>query len=136
MDSFYGVGLGFPFRRDPTGGRPVLSREETLVRESMHEILTTQMGERPFLTRQGVPYGTRYRQILFSDADAAKDILLYDTRRALDLWEPRILVRSVDAHLQKSSHGGMILFGTTEFVFRSTNRPDNFVLPYRLTPAT
>jgi len=136
LPSFYGTGLAFPMRLDPTGARPLIAKDEALILASMDQIANTDITERPFLTRNGVPYGTRCRRLVFDSAEVAIDIIRYELKRAFDTWEPRIITDSVDADEVPDSHGGSLIVAVTSFRYRATNRPDNFVTPYRLQRAT
>lgn len=133
LSSIYGRGLSYPFRLDPTGSRPAISSEGTLVKEAMAQILKTRQGERPFLTRGGVPYGTKITDALFEDGDAAEDIVKYEVRRALEVWEARIVVTGVTTRQIPTYSGGIEIEATITFRYRATNRDDNFVIPFRTT---
>jgi phage baseplate assembly protein W len=135
LPSFYGKGLAFPFRLDPTNARPVISQDEQLILDSMNQIINTDIDERPFLTKNGVPFGTRCRRILFDDSQIAISIIQYEVKRALDVWEPRIVVDSVQGDEVVQSDGGALIVALTSFRFRATNRSDNFVTPFRLVRA-
>jgi phage baseplate assembly protein W len=131
-----GRGFSFPFRLDATLTKPSFSEDEELVRESIDAIINTSVGERPFRVRDGVPYGTRFQELLFNNVKAASDIAKYDVFRALTAWEPRIIVLAVttdtDFVFPDTNLKGMLL--DVSFRFRATNRIDNFVRPYRTTP--
>lgn len=133
--SFFGRGLSYPMRLDVTGTRPVITQDDELVLESMEQILQTGIGERPFLVKNGVPYGTRIKGAVFSDEATAISIVTFECKRALDLWEPRIIVRNVDAVAQPQADGGSAIIGDIAFTFRSTTRDDNFVIPFRISRA-
>lgn len=128
--SILGVGLAFPMQLDAAGARPLVVREEDIIRASMSNILNTDITERPWLSKSGIPFGTRIRRSLFEDVNVATDIIRYETKRALDAWEPRIVVLSVD-----TSHdvGASRIICNVSFRYRATSRDDNFVTPYRLT---
>jgi phage baseplate assembly protein W len=132
---FLGRGPSFPFRLDPTGTKPSLSSDEDLVFESIEAILNTSIGERPHRIKNGIPYGTSFRSLLFNNVDGAIDLARYEAKRSLDTWEPRIIVTSVDA--SKMRHPESSLFGIViniVFRYRATNRSDNYVSFYRTKP--
>lgn len=132
---FLGRGPAFPFRLNASGTAPAFSSNEALVKEAMDALLSTRIGERPHLVRDGVPYGTSLEGVLFSNPAVAAELAIYEVRRALDTWEPRILVLTVDAftqHVPVFNANGLVV--TIDFRYRATNRDDNFVRPFRLTP--
>jgi phage baseplate assembly protein W len=134
--SFLGRGFAFPFRLDDTQMKPAFTSDEERVKESISAIINTGVHERPFLVRNGVPYGTRFRGLLFSNAQAAADVAKYDAKVVLGAWEPRIAVLEVTADINyifaEGTIRGMLL--NILYRYRSTNRIDNYVRPYRTTP--
>lgn len=126
---FLGIGLAYPMQLDPTGSRPLIAVNNALVKASINQILNTDITERPFLSKNGVPFGTRIKRILFQDEDTALAIIQYEVQRALTLWEPRIVVQTVTGFAQQQSDGGALLAVNIAFYYRSTNRPDNMVIP-------
>lgn len=134
--TFLGRGFSFPLRLNTSGTAPAFSRDEQLVRESIQSILSTKIGERPHKVRDGVPYGTRLYGMLFENADVAGDLAIYDVHRALNTWEPRIVVLDVTATVSRVAQfenaSGLIVNVT--YRYRANNRVDNFVRPFRLQP--
>ena len=126
--SIYGNGISFPFKFE--NGRIKTASGEDLVWMSVDQIINTDISERPFLLKDGVPYGTRVRRALFSPAGAFIDIFRYDVPRALQVWEPRIVLMDVTA-MQSETEPSKIITSVV-FRYRSTNREDNYVKPYRL----
>jgi phage baseplate assembly protein W len=132
---FLGKGPAFPFRLDATQTKPAFSSDEDLIFESIESILNTDIGERPHRVKNGVPYGTRFRSLLFSSVDAAVDVAKFDARNALDTWEPRIIVITVDVFRRRDPVSQ--LFGVLlhiVFRYRTDNRTDNYVTFYRTKP--
>lgn len=130
--AYLGVGLSFPLRLDATKTRPCFTQGEDRVFESIHAIICTRVGERPFRMKDGIPYGTRFQDMLFSDVDAAVDIADFDIRRALLVWEPRIRVS--DISLRKYQDPQNKIFGVIVhilFTYRANNRPDNHITFFR-----
>ena len=134
--SFFGTGLAYPMRLDKTGARPLVISNDDLIKASIAQILNTDITERPFLTSNGIPFGTRIRRALFQPAEVVMDIAIYECRRALGQWEPRIIVDDVTSEEQPQASGGSAILVTVYFRYRSTNRSDNFVTPFRLVRAT
>jgi phage baseplate assembly protein W len=92
MTSVFGRGLSFP-PRVGADGRMVWSEGETSIRESIIVVLKTEPGERVGVADFGAGLG-RY---LFEPNNAATHARMEDSiRRALEEWEPRITVESVE----------------------------------------
>jgi phage baseplate assembly protein W len=88
----FGRGISFP-PRVGADGRIVWSEGEENIRESIRVILTTELRERVRLP----DFGAGLRRFLFEPNTVATYRLLQDRiQRALQLWEPRIAVESVD----------------------------------------
>lgn len=132
MSIVIGRGWAFPLRRDPFNGRPAFSSEDERIKESIHSIIMTDIDERPFLVRNGVPYGTRISRVLFSPLQTVIDVATFDVKNALATWEPRILVRSVKAE-QVTSNGMQGVVLTVRYVYRRDNRNDSYspLLPWK-----
>lgn len=133
--SILGHGLAYPMRLDSTGARPAIASEEERVKQSIDQIVNTHITERPFLTRNGVPFGTRIRECLFSSAEIASDIIQHEVKRALDLWEPRIIVVTVDCSEVPQTSGSSVVMTVIGYRYRATSRSDNFIVPFRLQRA-
>jgi phage baseplate assembly protein W len=135
MASIFGVGLSYPFRFDGNGLVPGVklqtASEEDLVQCSIEQILNTDISERPFLFKDGIPYGTRLKRALFQPSGVFADIFRYDVPKSLAVWEPRIVVMDVSA-IQDEANPSLVV-GSVVFRYRATNRVDNFVRPYRLS---
>lgn len=134
--SFFGKGPSFPLRLDSTSSKIRVSEDEELVRESIDNIINTDPLERPFLRRDGVPFGTNCRRVLFDSAEVALSIIRFEIKRGLDVWEPRIIVDSVDGEEVPHANGGSAILVDISFRYRTTNRNDNFVTPFRLQRST
>lgn len=133
--TFLGRGVSFPLRLDVTGTKPAFSSEADRVFESIEVILNTSIGERPHRIKRGVPFGTRFQSLLFSNVAAAIDIAYFDAKQALDVWEPRIIVTNISIDKVRKPESG--LFGiliTIMFIYRTNNRPDNYVNFFRSQP--
>ena len=126
----FGRGLAYPFRLDPSESRFAVSVDEENVRNSIKQIIGTGVGERPYLLKDGVPYGTRLRETLFSNAAALEAAAPFEVKKALDVWEPRITVLSVNTTTQDTSSGGIAVYVDILFRYRSSNRTDNLVYPF------
>ncbi len=94
---FLGRGWKFPFALDPSTGGVAMSSAEDNIRESMTLILGTRPGE-----RQMVPdFGCRIHDLVYTpNTQANAALIAYHVKTALERWEPRIDVVSVDARPQ------------------------------------
>lgn len=131
--SIFGVGFSYPFQEAVNKNGPQKLSDEDLVRASIASILGTRQGERPFSVKNGVLYGVRMADGVFESVTVARDIIPYEVKRALQLWEPRIRVESVEAVVLPAEP--QTVYATLGYRLRATNRADNFVKPYRLRRA-
>jgi len=134
MGGILGSGLSFPLRVDARGGL-ALSHEDEDVREAITVILGTAPGERPMRPE----FGCGIHDYVFESVDAyLVGRLEQEVRRALDRWEPRIDVVSVDLSVEASSQGGtvneVVVIDVT-YQLRATNDVRNLVYPFYVIPA-
>jgi phage baseplate assembly protein W len=128
--SMYGIGYAYPIQANVSGRGPVLTSEEDLVKRSIRCILMTRIGERPELVRNGIPFGTMLSDGLFQSEETARDMIPYEAKRALDLWEPRIVV---SPHISVSSvetEAGLKVVVRIPFRYRSTGLADTYTQPF------
>ncbi len=134
MGGILGSGLSFPLRVDARGGL-ALSHEDEDVREAMGVILGTAPGERPMRPE----FGCGIHDYVFESVDAyLVGRLEQEVRRALDRWEPRIDVVSVDLSVEPGPGGGMvdeIVVIDVTYRLRATNDVRNLVHPFYVIPA-
>lgn len=129
--SILGTGVAFPVRLDSTGSRMATVSEEDLVESDIFALLSTRKGERPFRIKNGVLYGVNLDQALFAPVEVAIDIISYETKQALQIWEPRIVY--FDTVVTSTRYGSsIVLQAKTTFRYRATNREDNLVVPYKM----
>ena len=89
---FIGAGWAFPLATDATGGIALVVRERE-IEEAIRLILATAPGERPMR----LEFGCRVHDHVFAPINAATaGAIASDVRYALEMWEPRIDVQSVD----------------------------------------
>jgi phage baseplate assembly protein W len=132
--SIYGTGLQYPIQLNSSGSKPKTVSNEELVMLSIEQIIMTDVFERPFLVRNGIPFGTRVSRSLFEPPEVFIDIFRYEVPRALNAWEPRIAVLSADA--VQAVDNQHTVQGVVRFRFRATGQQQNFVRPYQLTKTT
>ena len=127
-EDFIGKGWAFPIRTDATGSIALVAREQELA-ESIRLILGTAKGERPMRPE----FGCGIHDQVFSPMDATTaGRVAYDVRAALDRWEPRIDVVSVDVAYEEGSTGVMLV--DIAYAERETNDRRNLVFPFYVIP--
>lgn len=129
MTDIIGTGVAFPLRVDRRGTL-ALARDEEDVRQAIAIILATAPGERPMRPE----FGCGVHDCVFDVVDAATlGRMETEVRRALERWEPRVDVLSVDFELDASSDGPLSI--TIEYRMRATNDVRNLVYPFYVVPA-
>ncbi len=125
---FVGSGWGFPLRVDPTGGVTLVSGSRE-IEESIRLILATAPGERPMRPE----FGCAVHDYVFAPADVgtAGDIA-YAVRVALERWETRIDLESVDVRFDAVDLG--TLYIDIHYSISGTNDPRNLVFPFYVIP--
>jgi phage baseplate assembly protein W len=124
-----GSGLAFPLQVDRRGGI-ALARDEQDIDQAIQLILGTAPGERPMRPE----FGCGVHDFVFDSIDANTVGRMEDAiRTALERWEPRIEVRSVDFDLTQAGNG--LLTIDINFEVRATNTERNLVYPFYVIPA-
>jgi phage baseplate assembly protein W len=124
-----GSGLAFPLQVDRRGGI-ALARDEQDIDQAIQLILGTAPGERPMRPE----FGCGVHDFVFDSIDATTVGRMEDAiREALDRWEPRIQVQTVDFDLSGSDNG--VLTIDIGFTVRATNTERNLVYPFYVIPA-
>ena len=125
---FIGAGWVFPIGTDATGGIALVGRERE-IEQSIRIILGTSRGERPMRPE----FGCRIHDHVFGPANGATaGQIAYDVREALERWEPRIAVRSVDVGFDQIEAGK--LYVDIGYVIVDSNDPRNLVYPFYMIP--
>lgn len=129
MSDILGSGLAFPLSVDHRGGI-ALARGEEDVEQAIAVILGTAPGERPMRPE----FGCEIHQLVFDTVDAEM-IGRVETaiRVALDRWEPRIEVTSIDFDLSETAEGRLEI--DIGYRVRATSREHNLVYPFYVIPA-
>ena len=129
MSDILGSGLAFPLSVDHRGGI-ALARGEEDVEQAIAVILGTVPGERPMRPE----FGCEIHQLVFDTVDAEMigqmDMAI---RVALDRWEPRIEVMSIDFDLSDTAEGRLQI--EIGYRVRATSREHNLVYPFYVIPA-
>jgi Bacteriophage baseplate protein W len=124
-----GSGLAFPLQVDRRGGI-ALARDETDIEQAIELILATAPGERPMRPE----FGCGVHDFVFHSVDASTVAQMEDAiRDALDHWEPRVIVESVEFNLDAVREG--LLMIDIGYRVRATNTIRNLVYPFYVIPA-
>ena len=134
MGALLGSGLAFPLRVDARGGL-ALSHEDEDVREAIAVILGTAPGERPMRPE----FGCGIHDYVFESVDAyLVGRLEQEVRHALDRWEPRIDVLTVELSVERATEGGVLnelVVIDIAYRLRATSDIRNLVYPFYIIPA-
>jgi hypothetical protein len=128
-EDFVGAGWSFPIRLDATGSVALVDRDREL-EESIRLILGTAPGERPMRPE----FGCGVHEFVFDTVDASTiGKMELAIREALDRWEPRVIVETVEFELDEISEGRLII--DIGYRVRVTNTIRNLVYPFYVIPA-
>jgi phage baseplate assembly protein W len=124
-----GSGLSFPLGVDHRGAI-ALARGEEDVEQAIEIIIGTAPGERPMRPE----FGCDVHDLVFETIDAAMVGRMETAiREALDRWEPRVAVESIDFDLAGAEVGRLEV--TIGYRIRATNDQRNLVYPFYMIPA-
>jgi phage baseplate assembly protein W len=129
MTDILGSGIAFPLQVDRRGGI-ALARDETDVDQAIQLILGTAPGERPMRPE----FGCGVHDFVFDSIDASTIGKMENAiRDALDHWEPRIVVETVEFDLSGVDEGRLMI--DIGYRIRVTNTLRNLVYPFYVIPA-
>ena len=129
MSEILGSGLAFPLQVDRRGGI-ALARDETDIEQAIELILGTAPGERPMRPE----FGCGVHDFVFDSIDATTvGKMELAIRDALDRWEPRVFVETVEFNLDEVADGRLII--DIGYRVRATNTMRNLVYPFYVIPA-
>ena len=129
MTDLLGSGLAFPLGVDRRGTVSLAHGEED-IDQAIGIVLGTAPGERPMRPE----FGCRVHDFVFETIDAATiGRLETEIREALDRWEPRIELLSIDFDLSGVGDGRLLI--DIGYRVRSTNHERNLVHPFYVIPA-
>jgi uncharacterized protein len=129
VSEIIGSGLAFPLQVDRRGGI-ALARDETDIEQAIELILATAPGERPMRPE----FGCGVHDFVFDTIDASTiGKMELAIREALDRWEPRVIVETVEFDLDEVSEGRLII--DIGYRIRVTNTIRNLVYPFYVIPA-
>ncbi len=113
-------------RLAPTG-KAEMVEEHASIRQAVLLLLTTTPGERVMRP----DYGCELHRLLFSsNDDTTAGLAIHYVRRALERWEPRIVVLHLDA--TRSPEDPHRLDITLEYRVRVTGRTERLAYPFSL----
>jgi phage baseplate assembly protein W len=123
-----GRGISFPFRAGPHGGIALVGGEDD-VEEAIRLILSTTPGER----RVRPEFGCDVHEYVFEQLTASTfGHIDREIRRALDRWEPRILVERIEF---TSDDEAATLFIAITYRLRTSNSLRNLIYPFYVIPS-
>ena len=129
MTEIIGSGLAFPLQVDRRGGI-ALARDETDIEQAIELILATAPGERPMRPE----FGCGVHDFVFDTVDASTVGKMEQAiRDALDRWEPRVIVQTVEFNLDHVGEGRLVI--DIGYRVRVTNTLRNLVYPFYVIPA-
>ena len=129
MTEIIGSGLAFPLQVDRRGGI-ALARDETDIEQAIELILGTAPGERPMRPE----FGCGVHDFVFDSIDATTvGRMELAIRDALDRWEPRVFVETVEFNLDEVADGRLII--DIGYRVRVTNTMRNLVYTFYVIPA-
>ncbi|WP_308290297.1 GPW/gp25 family protein [Streptomyces kronopolitis] len=125
---FIGRGWAWPLNVSPSGG-VAMAEGWSEIEQSIVLILSTEPGERPMRPE----FGCAIRDQVFGSFDAsAGGAIAQEVRRALERWEPRIVVDDVEA--VQSADDQDVLHIHVRYHLASTNSRRNLVHPFYIIP--
>jgi phage baseplate assembly protein W len=110
MSSVLGSGLAFPMSVDQRGALTLVGGE-TDIAQAISIILATAPGERPMRPEFGCAVHDHVFEVLDASAFGAIENAV---RQAIERWEPRVTVSSVDFDLERRDEGCLDIILTYE----------------------
>jgi uncharacterized protein len=129
MSDLIGSGLAFPLQADQRGAL-ALTRGVDDIEQAIALILGTAPGERPMRPE----FGCTVHDVVFDTIDAALiGKVQTAVHEALERWEPRIEVTSLDIDTSETDAGKLLV--TITYRVRATSGLYNLVYPFYVIPA-
>lgn len=129
---FLGHGWRFPLgfeRSEDSINRLSISSYETLIEESIFIILRTSKGERVMRPK----FGSELRKLVFEQNNSATaGLAIYMVQEAINTWEPRVELLSVDAKAETNPEMDSLLVISVSYRVLATNNQRNLVYPFYL----
>lgn len=122
---FLGKGWAFPPSFNPNSGIVEMSMAEQDIKESLHILLSTTLGERVMQPK----YGCNMKDYVFDALESTTQTMLKDlVETAIIYHEPRIDVDKISIQKANIDQGRFEIL--IEFITRSTNSRSNMVFPF------
>lgn len=122
---FLGKGWAFPPSFNPNSGIVEMSMAEQDIKESLHILLSTTLGERVMQPK----YGCNMKDYVFDALESTTQTMLKDlVETAIIYHEPRIDVDKISIQKANIDQGRFEIL--IEFIIRSTNSRSNMVFPF------
>ncbi|HSC02028.1 MAG TPA: GPW/gp25 family protein [Solirubrobacteraceae bacterium] len=129
MSELIGSGLAFPLHADQRGALALTGGVDD-IEQAIALILGTAPGERPMRPA----FGCAVHDVVFDTVDAATiGKVQTAVHEALERWEPRIEVTSVDVDTAEADAGKLLVEIT--YRVRATSSLYNLVYPFYVIPA-
>lgn len=129
--SFLGRGWSFPPTFSALGGTVEMVADEEDIRQSLHILLTTRLGERIMIPDFGCDLTVmNFESITTSFTTYLKDLI----KAAILYHEPRIKVEKIEFGTKQTLEGSILI--SVDYTVRTTNTRTNYVFPYYINEAT
>lgn len=123
--SFLGTGWSFPPEFEKTQKSVKMTTDEEDIRNSLHILLTTKLGERVMLP----DYGCNLQELLFEELSTTLITYVQELiKTAILYYEPRIDVLNIDISETDPLEGQLSI--EIEYKIRATNSRTNMVFPF------
>jgi uncharacterized protein len=123
-----GTGWAFPPQVDARG-RVALARHERDVEEAIQMILLTPKGQRIMRPE----FGCRIHDLVFAPNDATViGLATYYVEEALEMWEPRIQLEEVNAHVDPDHPERLLI--DIHYRVKATHDHRSLVFPFYRIP--
>ena len=127
---FIGTGWSFPPAFNNAGGTTIMSTGVDDIKESLHILLSTTLGERVMRP----DYGCNLRDYVFDPMNVSMETYIKKlVEDAIIYFEPRITLENVTADFRDTEG---IMFITVFFRIDATNSRANYVYPYYIKEGT
>lgn len=122
---FIGQGLNWPLQLNAQGG-VAMSQGQLEIEQSIRIILETIPGERVMRPE----FGCRVWELMFAPRNAATEGQLIEyVHEALRMWEPRIVVTSVDI-ARNTSYDDSVILTDIRYQIKNTHDERSIVYPF------
>jgi phage baseplate assembly protein W len=125
--AFLGSGLAFPLQVNNRGEIALVSGARD-IEQAIRIILGTRQGERIMRPE----FGCRVHDLVFEPRDSTTASLVRNyVQEALDFWEPRIQVTSVETFIDDENDGAILV--EIEYQIKATHDTRSIVYPFYIS---